>query len=66
MEITKKQAATIGLIALVFSALLTAISQVFYAKQVQQVPTFSFTCISFFITAVYFSFFARKHKLEKK
>lgn len=66
MEITKMRVATIGLIALVLSALLTAMSQVFYAKQVQQVPTFLFTGISFFITAVYFSFFARKHKLENK
>ncbi|MFJ6208566.1 EamA family transporter [Lysinibacillus sp. NPDC092081] len=62
MEITKKQATTVGLVALVFSALLTSMSQVFYAKQVQEVPTFLFTGISFFITAIYFSFFARKHK----
>ncbi|MFT9820022.1 EamA family transporter [Lysinibacillus sp. NPDC056185] len=62
MEITKKQATTVGLVALVLSALLTSISQVFYAKQVQEVPTFLFTGISFFITAIYFSFFARKHK----
>ena len=58
MEITKKRATTVGLVALVLSALLTAMSQVFYAKQVQQVPTFLFTGISFFLTAVYFSFFA--------
>ncbi|MEY9979019.1 hypothetical protein [Lysinibacillus sp. RC79] len=62
MEITKKQATTVGLVALVFSALLTSMSQVFYAKQVQEVPTFLFTGISFFMTAIYFSFFARKHK----
>ena len=62
MEITKRRATTVGLVALVLSALLTAMSQVFYAKQVQQVPTFLFTGISFFLTAVYFSFFARKQK----
>ncbi|MFB7158778.1 EamA family transporter [Lysinibacillus sp. NPDC056232] len=62
MEITKKQATTVGLVALVFSALLTSMSQVFYAKQVQEVPTFLFTGISFFMTAIYFSFFARKQK----
>ncbi|MGE7945521.1 EamA family transporter [Lysinibacillus sp. NPDC093688] len=62
MEITKKQATTVGLMALVLSALLTSMSQVFYAKQVQEVPTFLFTGISFFITAIYFSFFARKQK----
>ncbi|MCL1694552.1 DMT family transporter [Lysinibacillus sp. BPa_S21] len=62
MEITKKRATTVGLVALVLSALLTAMSQVFYAKQVQEVPTFLFTGISFFMTAIYFSFFARKHK----
>lgn len=66
VEITTKRAATWGLVALVLSALLTAVSQVFYAKQVQEVPTFLFTGISFFITAVYFSFFARKHKLENQ
>ncbi|MFJ7732636.1 DMT family transporter [Lysinibacillus sp. NPDC097231] len=64
MEITKKQATTVGLIALVISALLTSMSQVFYAKQVQEVPTFLFTGISFFMTAIYFSFFARKHKQQ--
>ncbi|MGE7688425.1 EamA family transporter [Lysinibacillus sp. NPDC097214] len=62
MGITKKQATTVGLMALVLSALLTSMSQVFYAKQVQEVPTFLFTGISFFITAIYFSFFARKQK----
>ncbi|MFJ5565055.1 hypothetical protein [Lysinibacillus xylanilyticus] len=61
-EITKKQATTVGLVALVLSAFLTSMSQVFYAKQVHEVPTFLFTGISFFITAIYFSFFARKHK----
>jgi uncharacterized membrane-anchored protein YitT (DUF2179 family) len=65
MEITKKQATTVGLVALVFSALLTSMSQVFYAKQVQEVPTFLFTGISFFMTTIYFSFFARKHKQAK-
>jgi drug/metabolite transporter (DMT)-like permease len=37
-------------------------SQVVYAKQVQEIPAFLFTCISFFLTAVYFAFFARTHK----
>jgi len=62
VEIIKKHTTTVGLTALVLSALLTSMSQVFYAKQVQEVPTFLFTGISFFITAIYFSFFARKRK----
>lgn len=63
VEIIKKHTTTVGLTALVLSALLTSMSQVFYAKQVQEVPTFLFTGISFFITAIYFSFFTRKRKL---
>ncbi|WP_197143022.1 hypothetical protein [Lysinibacillus sphaericus] len=47
MGITKKQATTVGLMALVFSALLTSMSQVFYAKQVQELPTFLFLVLVF-------------------
>ena len=40
-------------------------SQVFYAKQVQQVPTFLFTGISFFLTAVYFSFTSKQKQEDQ-
>lgn len=66
MVITKKRITTIGLLALILSALLTAMSQVFYAKQVQEVPAFLFTGISFFLTTCYFAFFARIHKKSYK
>lgn len=57
---------TIGVIALILSALLTAASQVFYANRIQNVHPFLFTGISFFLTACYFSFFAMTQKVEYK
>ncbi|MFJ7666792.1 DMT family transporter [Lysinibacillus sp. NPDC097195] len=66
MDRTTKRVTTIGLLALLCSALFTAMNQVFYAKQVQDVPPFLFTGVSFFLTAVYFSIFARRHKQHNK
>ena len=48
MDRATKNIKTIGLLALLFSALFTAMSQVFYAKQVQEVPPFLFTGVNFF------------------
>ena len=53
----------IGVIALLSSAIFTALSQVYYANRVQTVHPFLFTGVSFFITALYFQWFARKQKL---
>ncbi|MFJ7406216.1 MULTISPECIES: hypothetical protein [unclassified Lysinibacillus] len=66
MDITKKRKTTIGLLVHIISALFTAMSQVVYAKQVQEVPAFLFTGISLFLTAFYFAFFARTHKQHNK
>lgn len=66
MDRKTKSMTTIGLFALLLSALLTALSQVFYAKQVQEVPPFLFTGVSFLLTTVYFSIFARRHKQHNK
>lgn len=52
----------IGILALLVSAILTAVSQVFYANRVQVIHPFLFTGISFFITAIYFQCFALQHK----
>lgn len=54
----------VGIYALLGSAILTSISQVFYANQVQSVHPFLFTGISFFITALYFQAFAFKQKTK--
>src|SRR5699024_11871770 len=50
----------IGVLALLLSAILTALSQVYYGNRVQAVHPFLFTGISFFITTCYFQWFARK------
>jgi drug/metabolite transporter (DMT)-like permease len=65
-NINEKRTYTIGVIALLLSALLTATSQVFYASRVQNLHPFIFTGISFFLTACFFSFFARNQKVEYK
>ncbi|MBH0175768.1 EamA family transporter [Fictibacillus sp. 23RED33] len=65
-NISEKRTYTIGVIALLLSALLTATSQVFYASRVQNGHPFVFTGISFFLTACFFSFFARNQKVEYK
>ncbi|MGE7944815.1 DMT family transporter [Lysinibacillus xylanilyticus] len=54
----------VGIYALLGSAVLTSVSQVFYANQVQAVHPFLFTGISFFITALYFQIFASKQKTK--
>ena len=54
----------VGVYALLISALLTSVSQVFYANQVQSVHPFLFTGISFFITALYFQAFAIKQPVN--
>lgn len=56
----KKSAYQVGIYALLGSAILTSISQVFYANQVQSVHPFLFTGISFLLTALYFQAFAFK------
>ncbi|MGE7543739.1 EamA family transporter [Sporosarcina newyorkensis] len=53
----------IGVAALILSATLTALSQVYYGNRVQSVHPFLFTGISFFITTCYFQWFARKQRL---
>lgn len=53
-----------GIYALLGSAILTSISQVFYANQVQSVHPFLFTGISFLITALYFQAFALKQQTK--
>lgn len=50
----------IGVFALILSALLTAVSQVFYANKVQAVHPFLFTGFSFFFTAAFFYLISRK------
>ena len=52
----------IGVLALLLSAILTALSQVYYGNRVQAVHPFLFTGMSFFITTCYFQWFARKQK----
>lgn len=59
---SEKNMYKIGILALLTSAILTAISQVFYANRVQVIHPFLFTGISFFITSVYFQCFAFQHK----
>ena len=53
----------VGIYALLGSAVLTSISQVFYAHHVQSVHPFLFTGISFLITALYFQLFAATQKM---
>lgn len=60
----KKSAYQIGVYALLGSAILTSISQVFYANQVQSVHPFLFTGISFAITALYFQVFTFKQRIK--
>ncbi|MFF5996146.1 DMT family transporter [Lysinibacillus sp. KU-BSD001] len=66
VNVPKNRTYTVGVTALLLSALLTAASQVFYASRVQNVHPFLFTGISFFLTACYFSFFARNQKVAYK
>ncbi|WP_018922728.1 EamA family transporter [Salsuginibacillus kocurii] len=56
----------LGTVALLASAFLAAISQVFYAQQVQSISPFSFTFISFFLTALFFLLLSLSQKNEEK
>ncbi|GGF26883.1 hypothetical protein GCM10010954_27410 [Halobacillus andaensis] len=49
-----KNYTAIGTLFLLFSAVLTAGSNVYYSNQVQHISPFTFTFISFFITALFF------------
>lgn len=60
----EKSAYQVGVYALLGSAILTSISQVFYANQVQSVHPFLFTGISFAITALYFQAFTFKQRIK--
>ena len=65
MEITlqrKHNLQAIGVVSLILSAILTSVSQVYYANRVQAVHPFWFTGISFFITTLYFQMFAFKQQ----
>lgn len=53
---------TVGIMALLLSAFLTAGSQVFYAHNVQAMHPFLFTGVSFFITACYFQLFSMQQR----
>lgn len=53
----------IGIFSLIGAALLTALSQVFYAHNVQAVHPFVFTAVSFFITACYFQLFSMRQRV---
>lgn len=60
----RKNTFKIGIIALLASAIITALSQVYYANKVQGIHPFLFTGISFFVTAMYFQAFAMKQKVK--
>lgn len=54
----------VGIVSLLASAILTSISQVYYANKVQLVHPFLFTGISFFITAIFFQMVAMKQRVQ--
>ncbi|GLC89110.1 DMT family transporter [Lysinibacillus piscis] len=56
----------VGVLALISSAIITAISQVFYANRVQGIHPFLFTGISFFVTSLYFQCFAFRQKVAPR
>ncbi len=60
----RKNTFKIGIIALLISAIITALSQVYYANKVQGIHPFLFTGISFFVTAIYFQTFAMKQRVK--
>ncbi|QQP14118.1 DMT family transporter [Lysinibacillus agricola] len=69
MELTlqrKHNLHAIGVLSLILSAILTSVSQVYYANRVQAVHPFLFTGISFFITTLYFQFFSIKQQSSMK
>ena len=54
----------IGVICLLVGAVLTSLSQVYYANRVQAVHPFLFTCVSFFVATVIFQLLAARHKQD--
>lgn len=54
----------VGIVSLLASAVLTSISQVYYANKVQLVHPFLFTGISFFITALFFQIVTMKQRIR--
>ena len=60
----RKNTFKIGITALLVSAIITALSQVYYANKVQGIHPFLFTGISFFVTAIYFQTFAMKQRVK--
>lgn len=54
----------VGIVSLLASAILTSISQVYYANKVQLVHPFLFTGISFFITALFFQIVTMKQRIR--
>ena len=62
--IIKSNTYKIGVAALLLSAIITAVSQVFYANKVQSVHPFLFTGISFFITALFFQALTMKQTVQ--
>jgi drug/metabolite transporter (DMT)-like permease len=61
-KVSLSKSMVIGASFLLLSALLTSISQVYYASQVQGVHPFLFTGVSFFITALIFNVIALKQQ----
>lgn len=62
VKVNLSKSMVIGTGFLLLSALLTSVSQVYYANQVQDVHPFLFTGISFFITALLFNMIAFKQQ----
>ena len=54
----------IGIVSLMLSAILTSISQVYYANRVQAVHPFLFTGVSFLITTIFFQLVSNKQKVK--
>lgn len=60
----KRNIYVIGVLSLLVSAILTSVSQVYYANRVQVVHPFLFTGISFFITMIYFQFVVLNQRVK--
>ena len=63
-KVSFSKSMVMGASFLLLSALLTSISQVYYANQVQGVHPFLFTGVSFFITALLFNVIAMKQRSQ--
>ncbi|MER2105998.1 MAG: EamA family transporter [Solibacillus sp.] len=68
MQLSKVQTNTyvLGVISLLLAAILTALSQVYYASKVQAVHPFLFTCVSYTIATIVFSGMAVGAKVPYK